>query len=772
MDNKYDLPLRGVWNQTPASKWEEAYLGGNGSQGVLQFGDPTHETIIGNHCRLYLPQGDSQQLPEMATDLPEVREIIRTEGYQAGLKFYYQQAQEKGYQGLTMSDPYHPGFHLHIDTPITDYHSYQKSINYQTGEIVTAYQEGQTHYQSKTFVSRTDDVIVYHLEASDGLLDCKLSLANYDNQGLNSTKHVSEDGIKAHYRYVHGEGGYDVVIRMIAPDALVTRALDKVHIQKTAKLTLIMKIIPYQKAEDRDQARLDQVSQLDTSYRALFASHRIVHQDMFDRVKLNLVNNVERLRSIESLFEEASQRSSTPLALIEKIYDAGRYMYLSSAGELTPNLQGIWTGTFHPAWSGDFTFDTNVQLSIAAALSSNLTEGLAGYFRLIKELVPDFRENAQKYYGCRGIMSSAHSSNSGKHHHWNEDWPLHFWTCGAGWLGHWFYQYYLHTGDTHFLAEEAVPYLEEVALFYQDFLVKDIDGTYRFTPSYSAENGCGDNATQDIAVAKEVLSNLIESYRILEIESIKPKQWQEILDNLPSYQINEDGALKEWQSPRQENYNHRHFSHLYPIFQSREFTEVTEPVLWQASKVAFDKRQEAWLKSDDGNTTSTHGRMHAALCATQFHTPELINDVFTMLIKNNCFFPSLMMSHYDNLEVFNVDGNGAFPQVIHEMLVDYHNKTLSLLGALPAQIPEGEICGVRLANQIEVVRLEWDLPKQKMHVELTSKIKQTVQVKFPLYPNATITEATGCEMKRDEKVVTMFVDVDQRAVLQVDLNNM
>lgn len=182
-------------------------------------------------------------------------------------------------------------------------------------------------------------------------------------------------------------------------------------------------------------------------------------------------------------------------------------------------------------------------------------------------------------------MAAIHASNSGKHLHWNEDWPLHFWTCGAGWLAHWYFQYYRFTGDKIFLKEEAIPFLKEIVLFYEDFLIEDEDGTYRFTPSYSAENGCADNATQDIAVAKEVLTNLMIAHDILSMDSPERTKWQQMLQKLPAYQINEDGALKEWLTPgKEENYNHRHFSHLYPVFQSREFNEITDPKMWRAAK--------------------------------------------------------------------------------------------------------------------------------------------------------------------------------------------
>lgn len=725
------IPLKGVWNQTPAKKWEEGAVAGNGRQGVIVYGDPQHETIIGNHCRLFLPQGHRFEAPDLAEDLPELRNRIKRKGYEDALRFHYRRAREKGYQGLTMSDPYHPGFHLHIESPLDEYQNYMKSINYQTGEIRVSYEAQGINYESRCFVSRADDWIVYQLKSSNRSLDCKLFLADYQREELECNSFVSEKLLTANYHYVYGHGGYKVKIQIIAPDALSSKVGNKILVKDTNELLLLMKIEPLTSKPKLDQAFL---LNDETNYHYLFSRHRKLHQQLFDRVSLDITNDRERIRDVETLLEEAKYNDQLPLPLIEKIYDAGRYMYISSAGERTPNLQGIWTGTFHPAWSGDYTFDTNVQLAIAGALSSHLFEGLHGLFRLVRELLPGFRENAKKYYGCQGIMSSIHSSHSGVHVHWNEEWPLHLWTCGAGWIGHWYYQYYRYTGDLEFLRKEVVPYLKEIVLFYEDFLIEDQDGTYRFTPSYSAENGCGDNATQDVAVAKEVLGNLIESYKILNIDSNEPLKWKTMIDKLPAYQVNEDGALKEWLTPdKGENYNHRHFSHLYPIFQSREFTEETNPEMFRACQVAFEKRLEAWLLNDDGDTTSTHGRMHTALCATQFHRSDLIKEVFMLLIKNNCFFPSLMMSHYNHQEVFNVDGNGAFPQVIHEMLVDYHHDTLYVLQALPTDINCGELHGVRLADQIEIVALKWNLEDKVVKVTMVSEYARTLKIKAPLF---------------------------------------
>src|SRR5438067_11894096 len=111
--------------------------------------------------------------------------------------------------------------------------------------------------------------------------------------------------------------------------------------------------------------------------------------------------------------------------------------------------------------------------------------------------------------------------------------------------------------------------MKEVALFYEDFLFADESGKYRFSPSFSAENGDGDNSTQDIMVAHELLTNLIAACKELHIESQNITKWQAIINKLPPYVVADNGELPEWSVPGvPNNNNQRHMSLLYAIRQS------------------------------------------------------------------------------------------------------------------------------------------------------------------------------------------------------------
>jgi len=120
------MPHHGTVSTKPAAEWEDALAAGNGIMGALLYGDPRHDTLIADHCKLWLPAGSREILPDMGPVLPEMRRIIGASGYGAGQKFFLDTARKQGWGGhLVWTDAFHPGFFLKIEQPepgaITDY---------------------------------------------------------------------------------------------------------------------------------------------------------------------------------------------------------------------------------------------------------------------------------------------------------------------------------------------------------------------------------------------------------------------------------------------------------------------------------------------------------------------------------------------------------------------------------------------------------------------------------------------------------------------------
>ena len=411
------------------------------------------------------------------------------------------------------------------------------------------------------------------------------------------------------------------------------------------------------------------------------------------------------------------------------MYDAGRYEFIGAAGPDTPpNLFGIWTGTWSPAWSGDYTLDTNLQLDVESAFSGNMAECMAGYFKLLEQFVPDFRLNAKKLYGCRGILSGSRASNTGLNLHWGDGWPGQAWTPGASWLAHWFYDYYQYTGDRKFLREHAVPYMKECALFWEDFLkgTEDAGGKFRFSPSFSAENGFGDNAAQDIAITRELLTNLAAACETLQIEPEGVKRWRVMLAKLPPYLINEQGQLKEWAIPNQgENNNHRHLMHLYGAFESQEFSEEADAKLFQAARVALNNRLR------EAKETATHGRMNMGLAAAALGMGNEAYGRLQLMATDRSMFANMITAHNDGPSILCDDGNGAIPEMVNRLAIQSKPGRLMLLPAIPDALAQGSICGTRARGQVGVGRISWDTKAGTLTAVLTSEINQTLDVVLP-----------------------------------------
>ena len=761
------MPRHGTVSIQPAQKWEDALVAGNGVMGALLFGGPRHDTLIANHCKLWLPTGSREVLPDLGGELPEMRRIIGEHGYPAGEAFFYQQAKAHGWGGnLVWTDAFHPGFFLSLEQPqVGPITHFARVEDFSLGEVRMQWRTGEGNFSRRMFVSKTDNVIVVTTTGPRGKISLQVSMQKVDNALIDSAVVHERDFITCHNVYVHGKGGYDGAVRVLSEGGSRKSDGNSVSVVAADSITLILRILPWKTplassqawpnspqnpdftqqkpltratiqiaGADYDSGWMDELKRdleiLPTDYVALFKPHAVTWGKLYRRVSIDLGGSAaERGMSSEDLLDLAHKEQRLPPALLERMYDAGRYVLLCSAGSQTPpNLFGIWTGTWHPAWSGDYTLDTNLQLDVECAYSANLAECMDGYFHLLDSYIPDFQHNAQGLYGCRGILAGSRVSNNGLNLHWGGGWPGHLWTPGAPWLAHWYYDQYQYTGDKKFLRERAIPFMEQCALFYADFLrgTEDASGHYTFRPSFSAENGAGDNASQDIEIAHELLTNLIAGCETLGIKQDEAAHWKVLLSKLPPLLINDEGQLKEWSNPTQgEKNNHRHLMHLYGAFQSGQFSEESDPKLFAAAVVALNNRVSA--STED----ATHGYMHTGLAAVGLGLGNLAFERVEEMAKRRSIFPNMVDGHNGGPRIFCDDGNGATPEIVNRMLVQSQIGRLALLPALPDALPQGELIGTRARGAITVNRLTWNKNAGTLSSVLTSDHAQTLSLVLP-----------------------------------------
>jgi hypothetical protein len=377
---------------------------------------------------------------------------------------------------------------------------------------------------------------------------------------------------------------------------------------------------------------------------------------------------------------------------------------------MPPTLQGIWGGTWRPAWSGDFTLNGNVPSAIACGLNCNFQEVTESYMNYMWSMFDDFRDNARDLYGAPGIFVPSRTSSSGKTYHYLEPFPHLFWYAGAAWTSQFFYDYWQYTADEQFLKERAIPFMLASAEFYEFILTKDNEGKYLFIPSYSPEVGpIGHhpvviNATMDIAALRQLLRNLLNLADQGWLKSGKTEAWKEIIENLPAYEIDDDGDLKEWIWPGLRNNNrHRHASHLYPLFYEVDPDFEQNPDLKKAAITAIENRLK--YRRGKNGAEMAFGLVQKGLAAAHINDAEHAYECVDWLC--NSYWTPAFTSYHDPGEIFNVDICGGLPAVVTDMIIQSSADVVELLPALPEKWPDGEIKGVQTRSGV-TVDLKWE----------------------------------------------------------------
>ena len=760
----------GITLRQPATHWQDGLPSGNGTVGAIVYGNIHDELVLLNHEALWL-RTPKRDIPSVSEHLLELRRLFVEGRYQEASKFLYTKMQEKGYEAQAI-DPYHPAFDLGIEMETRQPFSfYRRSLDFQTGEVTVEWREAETTFKRRLFVSRMDDVVVMSISGDrPRTVTCDISLFPHAHAGIggkNSRQSIklpdlplsfersAEDGwLTIIGRYDDGNefGG---LARVIVKGGSLTTSEERTFVKDANEVVIIIKLFANEKSEDALPRLKAELSALLADYSKLLKRHAFLHRQLFQRVQLDIEGGGKRRLSADELLMQAYDGNVEP-ALFEKMFDYGRYLLISSSrpGGLPANLQGVWNGSYFPAWESDYHNDWNIQMNYWQALPGNLAETTLPYFDYYESFLEDYRRNAGMLFGCGGILAPVAQSTHGVMYagrplgKWVGVWLN--WTAGAGWLAQLFYDYWLFTGDREFLANRAVPFMKEVALFYEDFLFEDETGKWTFSPSHSPENIPANpdaarvqvNSTMDAAVAKELLSNLCVACEELGIEEDGVLRWRAMLEKMPEYQVNEDGAIKEWIHPDLlDNYNHVHMAHTYPLFPGLEIMPESDPALCEAIRVAVDKRFEFGLRD-----FSCESFTHAACVYARLGDGERALECLESLVRA-CVLPNLFtcvndwrgqgLSFFDYVtgydgwcQPFQIDGNLGFSAAVLEMIVYSKPGLVKLLPALPGTWMKGKIEGVQCRGGIEV-SVEWDLQKGWTRATLLSRSEQTITLKFP-----------------------------------------
>lgn len=769
----FEHPRQGFVSWKPAPAWEDALLSGNGTMGVMVFGNTHEETIIVNHALHYLPMWIPQQPIDQASRLREIRSLLAGGKYREAARVPQEQSMIEGYGEKKWIDPFVPFCNINISMPPGDVKNYIRMVDFSTGEAKTEWEQNGRLMQRSVFVSRSDSIIAVRICGSDKV-SASLALNRHPvpwdqwdiiNGAIRDVQTSAHDGFLTYTTEFRRQwdgipDGFEGVARVISSGGEVKYEGDRMIIGDADEILLLMRVVPnYNYEQSRVNELKNDLVSLPTDYKELLSNHKKVHGDLFNRVKLDIGKNDKADMQSENLVLQA--RRETSPSIIEKQFDAARYNIISSTGTNPPNLQGIWSGTWTPPWSSGFTHDGNVEVAVSSLLPSNTPELMKAYMEYHERMMPYYRDNARRLFGCRGIALPAHSSTHGWNIHFDEEWCLTFWTGGAGWASGILYDYFLYTGDEAYLKHHIYPFMKESALFYENFLFVGDNGKYVFSPSYSPENTPANsnaqavvNATMDVMIAKELLRNCIEAGKIVGEEETLIAKWEKMLTRMPAYRINEDGALAEWLPENlKDNYKHRHVSHLYALYEIIAPEFKNNPELMAAAREAIERRMVHRRRENGGEMA--FGLAQMGMIAANLGNSDIAGEIINW-ISRYYFTPSLGTYHNSG-NLFNMDVSGGFPAVVMRTLAYSEPGLIKLLPALPDDWKKGSLEGMALRGQILMNNLSWD--DNGIEVKLTSAIDQKVLLKVQhAYKNIHISVSEAI-IKENHKKGTVLLNM-------------
>ncbi len=764
------VPQRGFCSIAPGELVSECLTSGNGTMTIELMGDPYAEQILFHHENLLMPWKKPLEAPQVAAIFPEVRRLVLAGKDHEAMALALQHMNDGAIKQDTQPHLTVPAFLMHLDLPkTTAVKDYLRTLDFETGEAKVYWTDQHGNWVRRTFTSRPDNVVVQCITASAGQsINLRIALQRSAEwsmaSGMDWGSHpgignISPDweafspatrpkapapkGVEAGdvrqnvsqqcliYQCILDpsvdNSGYAGVVRVVREGGSARSDGDVLLIENASSVTLLTRITHFHNVTEPQVDLLRQsVEALPADYSALLDRHRNVQAEALTRVTVDFGGASQFGWSTEELLTDQRSRFDYSPALLEKVFEMGRHWFILNSGQY-PSIAAQVNST--------------LDLQTAAAVQGDLREGMQAYFNWMESLSQDTRTNAKNIFGFRGASYPLFPDKGiGANFYYTGTsdigiWP--YWISAGGWVARQFWNHYLVTEDQEFLRTRTAPAYKDLALFYEDFLtLTDENGHYMFVPSISPENVPRStnpsspvliNATMDIAVCREVLTNLIQASEILGIDAGSVPKWKAMLAKMPPYLMEPDGTLKEWAwSTVQEHYSHRHISHLYGAWPGDEIDPDRTPQLARAAQIANRRRTfDLLATSVAGETLPAYARCHRALVGARLKDNLMVDIQLRQLMEQGYISTALRTSR----EPYGTpvpDAHGGIPATIMEMLLYSRPGVIEVLPALPPSLARGSINGMLARTFARVDKLTWNMDSRSVDLTITSLRDQDV----------------------------------------------
>lgn len=384
---------------------------------------------------------------------------------------------------------------------------------------------------------------------------------------------------------------------------------------------------------------------------------------------------------------------SLPDKQLERQYYLEMYKFACVARSNTPpiSLQAIWTADNGnlPPWKGDFHHDLNTQLSYWPGYAGNHLDLTASYTNWLWKVKEENKRWTQHYFELPGLNVPGVTTISGK--------PMGGWiqysmspTISA-WVAQHFYWQAIYSMDKIFFDTKASNYLRDVYRFLDSYLAKkERDSNFialSSSPEYydnSIKAWFINMTNYDKALIKSIKKEEKDLYRKF-WRFVPPRivTGREYIDELDDYDYNETGlTIAPGQNLETSHRHHSPYMAIYPLCLLDIEDSIEKEIIEKSIQHIEGKGTSQWV----GYSFSWMACIYARAKQADKAVKQL--QIFT---SNFCSPNSFHLNgdqkggQYSSFTYrpFTLEGNFAFAQGVHELLLQTRNGVIEIFPAVP-----------------------------------------------------------------------------------------
>lgn len=331
------------------------------------------------------------------------------------------------------------------------------------------------------------------------------------------------------------------------------------------------------------------------------ASEEAAREQAVAAVEEGRKEGLEELRREHDAWWENYYQASCitiPDTRLEGYYYLQMYMLASSTRPhgVHMTMCGPWTddNNMMPICGNDYHWNNEQQMQMWPVYASNRIEFGEPMLEMIEANLDTLKEVCEFHFKTEGAFLAHSTDPYLRPSYSNTD---NFELNGLPWVCFHYWKRYLYTMDHDFLKNRAYPVMKLAIGPILAELTPGEDGKLHLpwtsSPEYHGINETlrwldkeepdwstrfGPDATLDLALTRFLLDTLCKASIILDCDEELRRKWQETLENLTPYALDDLGGL----AVRADVYlktSHRHMSHLFPIYPIGEMTMKTHEKL-------------------------------------------------------------------------------------------------------------------------------------------------------------------------------------------------